>query len=73
MHYSDEMEDAFTALEAMGDRGRKAMLLAGLMWEELWREAVARADKAEWLLTRAEYRAEAWGVEITSPEVARVW
>ena len=73
MAYSDELEDAFTALEAMGDRGRKAMLLAGLMWEELWREAVARADKAEWLLERAEHRAEAWGVEITSPEVARVW
>ena len=73
MAYSDEMEGAFTALEVMGDRGRKAMLLAGLMWEELWREAVARADKAEWLLERAEHRAEAWGVEITSPEVARVW
>ena len=73
MAYSDEMEDALTAVEGMGETGRRALLLAGLMWEELWREAVSRADKAEFLLERAKYRAQAWGVEITSPEVARVW
>ena len=44
----DNVEEAFTALEAQDDKGRKALLLAGVMWEELWREAVERAETAEW-------------------------
>lgn len=48
------MEDAFTALEAMCDRGRKAMLLAGLMWERQYHETLARAERAEWLFERVQ-------------------
>ena len=44
----DNVEEAFTALEAQDDKGRKALLLAGVMWEELWREAVERAETVEW-------------------------
>ena len=44
----DNVEEAFTTLEAQDDKGRKALLLAGVMWEELWREAVERAETVEW-------------------------
>jgi hypothetical protein len=63
----------FTALEHMNDKGRRALIVAGLMWEKLLREAVERAEKAEWLLARAENQAADWGVAINSPEAARHW
>ena len=41
-----DIEAAFAALEQLDEKGRKALTLAGAMWEEMWRDAVARAAKA---------------------------
>jgi hypothetical protein len=41
-----DSEEAFAALERLDEEGRRALMLAGAMWEEMWRDAVARAEKA---------------------------
>lgn len=73
MAYDENLEDALTAIEGMNETGRRALLLSGVLWQTLWQQAVNRAEKAEWLLERAEHRAEAWGVEISGPKVVRAW
>ena len=47
-----DIEEAFAALEQLDERGRKALTLAGAMWEEMWRDAAARAEKASGLRVR---------------------
>lgn len=57
------MEEAFEALEALPDGGRDALLLAGLLWDEAWREAENRADKAEFLLEHIRTWTHRWGMD----------
>ena len=45
-----EFDDAFVALQLLDEQGRKALRLAGAMWEEILREAIARTHRAEYLM-----------------------
>ncbi|HEY5529970.1 MAG TPA: hypothetical protein VIL51_11075 [Thermoleophilia bacterium] len=73
MVYDENLEDALTVIEQMGDQGRKAMLLAGLMWEEKWRETLARAERAEWLFERIQKWSTDWGLCFDVTKAAEHW
>ena len=45
-----DFDDAFVALQLLDREGRKALRLSGAMWEEILREAIARAERAEYLM-----------------------
>jgi len=68
-----DIEEAFAALEQLDEQGRKALLLVGAMWEEMWRDALARAEKAEWLLTRLHKWAADWGLTFDVSKAAAHW
>ena len=55
------VKEAFVALENLDAEGRKALRLAGAMWEKAIREAMLRADRAEWLLARHQAMAALCG------------
>lgn len=68
-----DIEAAFAALEQLDEKGRKALTLAGAMWEEMWRDAVARAERAEWLLARLHKWAADWGLSFDVSKAADHW
>ena len=45
-----DFDDAFVALQLLDEQGRKALRLSGAMWEEILREAITRAERAEYLM-----------------------
>jgi hypothetical protein len=70
---AENLNEAFEALEHLDEQGRKALRLSGAMWEELLREAVARAEKSEWLLERLHSWAAGWGLIFDVSEAAAHW
>lgn len=69
----NNMDKAFTALEQLDDKGRRALHVAGVMWEESWREAVGRAERAEWLFDRIEEWSTDWGLSTDVSQAAKHW
>jgi|SRR5665647_1239312 len=73
MDYEDNMDDAFTALERLGDEGRKVLLVAGLLWGRQYHETLARAERAEWLFERVEKWSTDWGLSFDVNKAAEHW
>ena len=73
MDYEDNMDDAFTALERLGDEGRKVLLVAGLLWERQYHETLARAERAEWLFERIQKWSTDWGLSFDMTKAAEHW
>lgn len=67
------MEDALACLEALGDEGRDALRIAGLVWEESWRRADERARVAESQLRHLMRWALDEGREGEAGRVRRRW
>ena len=67
------MDDGFTAFEHMDDKGRRALHVAGALWERLYRDAVDRAEKAEWLCDRMEKWSQDWGLNFDIKEATKHW
>jgi hypothetical protein len=57
-----DFDAAFDALEHLDNEARRAVELSGAMYEELYLDVVARANKAEWLLERVHNWASQWGL-----------
>ena len=57
-----DITEAFAALERLDRDGQKALSVATMMLQEKLRAATARAEKAEWLLTRIDRWATHWGL-----------
>ena len=70
---SERMEDALACLEALGDEGRDALRIAGLVWEESWRRADERARVAERKLSHVMRWALDEGRESEAGRVRRRW
>lgn len=70
---ADHIDDGFTALENMDDKGRRAFHVAGAMWERLYRDALARAEKAEWLCERMEKWSQDWGLKFDVKGATQHW
>ena len=68
-----DIDEAFAALKQLDEDGRKALSVACMMWEEKWREATARAEKAEWLLGRLHEWAAGWGLIFDVSKAAAHW
>ena len=57
-----DLDAAFDALEHLDDEARRAVELSGAMYEELYLDVDARANRAEWLLERLHTWASQWGL-----------
>ena len=68
-----DIEEAFNALRYLDDNGRQALSVACMMWEEKWRDATARAEKADWLLERLHEWAAGWGLIFDVSKAAAHW
>jgi hypothetical protein len=69
----NNMDKAFTRLGTVGRQGPQALHVAGVMWEELWREAVGRAERAEWLFDRIEEWSTDRGLSSDVSQAAKHW
>lgn len=45
-----DIDEAFASLEQLDEQARTAVTLAGSLWAEMYCDAVARAERAEYLL-----------------------
>jgi hypothetical protein len=68
-----DLDEAFFALEQLDGEGRKALVLCGQIWEETYRSAVLRAEKAEWLQQRVHQWASGWGLTFDTSKAAAHW
>ena len=68
-----DIDDAFVALQLLDSQGREALRLAGSMWEEILREAIARALRAEHLMWQIYERASDEGVAFDFAGAAAEW
>jgi hypothetical protein len=68
-----DLDEAFFALEQLDAQGRKALVLAGMMWEELYRDALAQADKSKYLLERLHKWAADWGLTFDMSKASAPW
>jgi hypothetical protein len=68
-----DIDEAFAALERLDEEGRRALTLVGAMWEEMSWDALARAEKAEWLLARLHKWAADWGLIFELDKAAAHW
>lgn len=69
----EHLDDGFTALEHMDDKGRRALYVASTMWERLHRDALARAERAEWLFERIQKWSEDWGLSFDVDKATEAW
>ena len=70
---ADNMAEAFSALERLDDEGREALRLAGAMWEEILQDAIARTQRAEYLLWRLHDWAFDRGLDFDVARAAAEW
>jgi hypothetical protein len=68
-----DINEAFAALEALDENGRKAVTLSGEMREALLNEATWRAQKAEYLLKRLHEWSTGWGLSFDLAPAAAHW
>lgn len=68
-----DVDEAFAALQRLDEQGLKALRLSGALWEELLREAISRAEKAEWLLGRLHRWAASWGLAFDLSKADARW
>jgi len=68
-----DFDDAFVALQLLDNQGRKALRPAGAMWEEILREALGRAERAEYLMWRLHDWASDLGLTFDVTRAAAEW
>ncbi len=68
-----DLDEAFHALEELDGQGRKALVLCEQIWQEVHRDALARAAKAEFLLARLQMWTSAWGLQFDLSKAAARW
>jgi hypothetical protein len=68
-----DSREAFATLDQLDANGCKALAIASMMWEETWRGATCRAEKAEWLLERLNVWATSCGHSFEMKKTAARW
>jgi hypothetical protein len=68
-----DFDDAFVALQLLDHQGRKALRLSGAMWEEILREAITRAERAEYMMWLLHDWASDLGLTFDVTKAAAEW
>jgi polyhydroxyalkanoate synthesis regulator phasin len=68
-----DLDESFHALQSLDSEGRKALVLAGKVWQEVHGDALSRVDQAEYLLSRLNRLATDLGLDFDLDREKRAW